>query len=151
MGRSLKLLYFWASKVLTIKSCARHKFRESSMKFTESVKTVYSKYATFSGRVTRSEYWWFALFFYATLLCAVLLGVAMGIDKPIFALIGIFVALSFIPIVALRVRRLHDIGKSGWWIFLGFVPYIGEIILFIFSVMGSDGENEYGPDPFDEN
>ena len=120
------------------------------MKFTESVKTVYSKYATFSGRATRSEYWWFALFFYAIILCAVLLGVAMGIDKPIFALIGIFVALSFIPIVALRVRRLHDIGKSGWWIFLGLVPYIGEFILFIFSVMGSDGENEYGPDPFDE-
>ena len=83
--------------------------------------------------------------------CVVLLGVATGIDKPFLALIGIFVALSFIPIVALRVRRLHDIGKSGWWIFLGFVPYIGEIILFIFSVMGSDGENEYGPDPFDEN
>lgn len=151
MGRSLNLLYFWTFKVLTIKSCARHKFRESSMKFTESVKTVYSKYATFSGRATRSEYWWFVLFLYATILCAVLLGVATGIDKPILALIGIFGAISFIPIVALRVRRLHDIGKSGWWIFLGFVPYIGEIILFIFSVMGSDGENEYGPDPFDEN
>lgn len=145
------MLYFWTFKVLTIKSCARHKFRDSSMKFTESVKTVYSKYATFSGRATRSEYWWFVLFLYATILCVVLLGVATGIDKPFLALIGIFVALSFIPIVALRVRRLHDIGKSGWWIFLGFVPYIGEIILFIFSVMGSDGENEYGPDPFDEN
>ena len=120
------------------------------MKFTESVKTVYSKYATFSGRATRSEYWWFVLFLYATILSAVLLGVATGIDKPILALIGIFVVLSFIPIVALRVRRLHDIGKSGWWIFLGLVPYIGGFILFIFSVMGSDGENEYGPDPFDE-
>lgn len=147
----MNLLYFWTFKVLTIKSCARHKFRDSSMKFTESVKTVYSKYATFSGRATRSEYWWFVLFLYATILCAVLLGVATGIDKPILALIGIFVAISFIPIVALRVRRLHDIGKSGWWIFLGLVPYIGEFILFIFSVMGSDGENEYGPDPFDEN
>ena len=145
------MLYFWTFKVLTIKSCARHKFRDSSMKFTESVKTVYSKYATFSGRATRSEYWWFVLFLYATILCVVLLGVATGIDKPFLALIGIFVAISFIPIVALRVRRLHDIGKSGWWIFLGLVPYIGEIILFIFSVMGSDGENEYGPDPFDEN
>lgn len=121
------------------------------MKFTESVKTVYSKYATFSGRATRSEYWWFVLFLCATILCVVLLGVATGIDKPFLALIGIFVAISFIPIVALRVRRLHDIGKSGWWIFLGLVPYIGEFILFIFSVMGSDGENEYGPDPFDEN
>jgi len=147
----LNLLYFWTFKVLTIKSCARHKFRDSSMKFTESVKTVYSKYATFSGRATRSEYWWFVLFLYATILCVVLLGVATGIDKPFLALIGIFVAISFIPIVALRVRRLHDIGKSGWWIFLGLVPYIGEFILFIFSVMGSDGENEYGPDPFDEN
>lgn len=120
------------------------------MKFTESVKTVYSKYATFSGRATRSEYWWFVLFWYAIILCAVLLGVATGIDKPILALIGIFGAISFIPIVALRVRRLHDIGKSGWWIFLGLVPYIGGFILFLFSVIGSDGENEYGPDSFDE-
>lgn len=120
------------------------------MKFTESVKTVYSKYATFSGRATRSEYWWFVLFWYAIILCAVLLGVATGIDKPILALIGIFGAISFIPIVALRVRRLHDIGKSGWWIFLGLVPYIGGFILFLFSVIGSDGENEYGPDTFDE-
>ena len=120
------------------------------MKFTESVKTVYSKYAKFSGRATRSEYWWFVLFWYAIILCAVLLGVATGIDKPILALIGIFGAISFIPIVALRVRRLHDIGKSGWWIFLGLVPYIGGFILFLFSVIGSDGENEYGPDPFDE-
>lgn len=119
------------------------------MKFTESVKTVYSKYATFSGRATRSEYWWFVLFWYAIILCAVLLGVATGIEKLTLALIGIFGAISFIPIVALRVRRLHDIGKSGWWIFLGLVPF-GEFILFIFSVIGSDGENEYGPDPFDE-
>lgn len=120
------------------------------MKFTESVKTVYSKYATFSGRATRSEYWWFVLFWYAIILCAVLLGVATGIEKLTLALIGIFGAISFIPIVALRVRRLHDIGKSGWWIFLGLVPYIGGFILFLFSVIGSDGENEYGPDPFDE-
>ena len=120
------------------------------MKFTESVKTVYSKYATFSGRATRSEYWWFVLFWYAIILCAVLLGVATGIEKLTLALIGIFGAISFIPIVALRVRILHDIGKSGWWIFLGLVPYIGGFILFLFSVIGSDGENEYGPDPFDE-
>ena len=119
------------------------------MKFTESVKTVYSKYATFSGRATRSEYWWFVLFWYAIILCAVLLGVATGIEKLTSALIGILGAISFIPIVALRVRRLHDIGKSGWWIFLGLVPF-GGFILFIFSVIESDGENEYGPDPFDE-
>ena len=52
--------------------------------------------------------------------------------------------------ISLYVRRLHDIGMSGWWIFLGLVP-IGKFVLFIFSVMGSDGENEYGPDPFDED
>ena len=70
------------------------------MKFTESVKTVYSKYATFSGRATRSEYWWFVLFWYAIILCAVLLGVATGIEKLTLALIGIFGAISFIPMLS---------------------------------------------------
>lgn len=120
------------------------------MTFLESIKTVYSKYATFSGRATRSEYWWYTLFIYLMLFVFVALGIIIS-DSIGLGGIGIFVAISFIPNLALRVRRLHDIGKSGWWIFLGLVPYVGAFILFILSLLGSDGDNEYGPDPFAED
>lgn len=142
---------FVSIKVLTFKSCARHGFRDYRMTFIESIKTVYAKYGTFSGRATRSEYWWFVLYTYIVLLAFFALGIIAQSESLGLGGIGIFIAISFIPCLALRVRRLHDIGKSGWWIFLGLVPYIGEFVLFIFSVMGSDGENEYGPDPFDED
>lgn len=120
------------------------------MTFIETIKTVYTKYATFSGRATRSEYWWFFLFECIVCIAFILLGILLNSENIGLGLMGIFFIASFIPMLALRVRRLHDISKSGWWIFLGLVPYVGEFVLFIFSVMGSDGENEYGPGPLDE-
>ena len=147
----MKLLYFWAFKVLTFKSCARHRFRDYRMTFIESIKTVYAKYGTFSGRATRSEYWWFVLFVFLMLFAFIALVAIAKVDLKGYLAITIFVIIFCLPMISLYVRRLHDIGKSGWWIFLGLVPYIGEFVLFIFSVMGSDGENEYGPDPFDED
>lgn len=120
------------------------------MTFIESVKTVYGKYATFSGRATRSEYWWFTLFFYLALGVIMLLGIAIQSDSIVFGGIAIIISFSILPIIALRVRRLHDIGKSGWWLLIGLIPYIGSFVLFIFSLLRSDGENEYGPDPFEE-
>lgn len=122
------------------------------MTFLESIKTVYAKYATFSGRATRSEFWWFTLFVYIVVLSLSLIFAAIGNEGlyiPLIVLLGIFLLISFIPILALRVRRLHDIGKSGWWILFGFIPYLGGLILFIFALMKSEGENEYGPNPFE--
>lgn len=121
------------------------------MTFIESVKTVYSKYATFSGRATRSEFWWFILFYNLVCIAFVPLGLATQSDSIGLGLIGIFVVISFIPTIALWVRRLHDISKSGWWILVAFAPYIGGFVLLIFSLLPSDGENEYGPDPFAED
>lgn len=105
------------------------------MTFIESIKTVYAKYGTFSGRATRSEYWWFVLFMYIVVFAFVALGIIAQSESLGLGGIGIFIVISFIPCLALRVRRLHDIGKSGWWIFLGLVPYIGDLVLFIFSVI----------------
>ncbi len=126
------------------------------MTFLESIKTVYGKYATFSGRATRSEYWWFALFasivavlYYALYGYSFIYGSESGYIF-VSVIYGIFSLVSILPSLALMVRRLHDIGKSGWWILIGLVPFIGGIVLLIFSLMESTGDNEYGPNPFEE-
>ncbi|GAB4342018.1 MAG: DUF805 domain-containing protein [Candidatus Abyssubacteria bacterium] len=86
---------------------------------------VLKKYAVFSGRAQRMEYWMFFLFNLIIAMLAVLL-----------------------PGVAVTVRRLHDTGRSGWWLLIGFVPLIGGIVLLVFMVFDSQpGQNEYGPNP----
>lgn len=111
------------------------------------------KYATFSGRARRKEYWWFILF---SILVAVPLTV---VDMVIFGAErisaygigpfgGIFSLALLIPSLAVSVRRLHDRDKSGWWLLLGLIPLIGGVILFIWYVSrGTVGPNSYGPDP----
>lgn len=104
------------------------------MGFFGAIKSVLSKYATFSGRAPRSEYWWWILF------------VILWAWIPI---VNIVLALVFLlPSLAVQVRRLHDIGRSGWWWFIGMVPIIGGIVLLVFYLTDSQtGENQYGPNP----
>ena len=102
---------------------------------------VLQKYAVFSGRATRSEFWLFNLINSLVVFPLGVLGTAVGWI--------VFVELSFIlaimiPSLAVTVRRLHDTGRSGWWYFVNFIPLIGFIILIIFLVGGSDQDNEYG-------
>jgi uncharacterized membrane protein YhaH (DUF805 family) len=127
------------------------------------------RYADFSGRSRRKEYWMFVLF---TLLVYLALAVvffvgggATGLfDQTgappelgvigwlVFGLFGIFALAIFIPSLAVMVRRLHDQDKSGWFILLQFIPYIGGIIILVFMCIdGTRGENRYGPDPKGEN
>lgn len=144
------------------------------MTFQESVKTVLSKkYATFSGRASRSELWWYQLFcFIVAMVCiaaglvfgalfggaaamqggdsALGLGVAgFGIGFLIgYVILLIFALATLVPSIAVSVRRLHDSGRSGWWYLISFVPYVGGIVLFIFMLLeGQPGENKYGPAP----
>ena len=105
---------------------------------------VLKKYAVFSGRAGRQEYW---MFFLYNLIFAI---VAFILDKTIS--IGYFGALYgfavFIPSLAVSVRRLHDTGRSGWWLLIDFVPFVGGIILIVFLVLDSQpGDNQYGPNP----
>jgi uncharacterized membrane protein YhaH (DUF805 family) len=126
------------------------------------------RYADFSGRSRRKEYWMFALgifIVYAVLLTLVAMGglfSSMGSAgaAPQISAIGwigiallVIVALGiFIPSLALVVRRLHDQDKSGWFILIQFIPYIGGIIMLIFMcIEGTKGENRFGPDPKGEN
>lgn len=119
----------------------------------------YRRYAEFNGRSRRKEFWLFQLFFWGTLLAlmiisrslaiAVLTGVgpsALGAFREIFLMI--FLVGSIVPHISVTVRRLHDQDKSGWMYLISFIPYIGGLILLILMcIEGTDGENQYGPDP----
>jgi len=102
------------------------------------------RYAQFTGRARRQEYWMFLLF---NVIIAVVIGF---VDAVIgWGVLGFLYTLAvLIPGIAVTVRRLHDTGRTGWWILIGFVPLIGFIILIIFMVLDSKpGENPYGPNP----
>lgn len=125
------------------------------MGFFEAVKTVFGKYATFSGRARRKEYWYWNIFVVLiTYLIYIPLSLYGSYNDEAFAtsltLIITFIICvgTIVPSIAVSVRRLHDIGKSGWWYFISFIPGIGGIILFVFTLMDSQpGANEYGENP----
>lgn len=105
---------------------------------------VLSNYAAFSGRARRSEYWYFVLVNFIIGFVLYLLG-AMAHVTFLYA---IYVLATFIPSLAVTVRRLHDTGRSGWWWLIAFVPFVGAVVLLVFMVLeGTNGPNQYGPDP----
>lgn len=116
------------------------------MTLQESFSTCMKKYTDFSGRATRSEYWWFVL---AQLLIGFgigFIGGLLGINIDGLSLIVMLV--MFLPGLAVAVRRLHDIGKSGWLYLLIFIPLIGALVLIYWFVQPSASEtNEYGEAP----
>ncbi len=119
------------------------------------LKVVKDNYANFNGRARRKEYWMFTLFqlifIYGGML--ILGGIAYAIDSPfiIFA-IYIYIFATLIPSLAVGVRRLHDVGKSGWFYLIILIPFVGPIWLFVLTVTeGDKGANQYGPDPKIEN
>ena len=103
---------------------------------------VLKKYAVFTGRARRKEYWMFFLF---QVLISFVIGLIEGITNT--NVLGmLFLLLTLLPSIALSVRRLHDIGKSGWWMLIGLIPLIGSIVLLVFACLDSQpGENTYGP------
>lgn len=106
------------------------------MTFTDSIKTCLSKYADFSGRATRSECWWFVLF-------QILITILAAIIHPIAYIV---VALGlFLPSCAAQVRRMHDIGKSGWYLLISIIPLIGLIVIYWLCKESDAGSNAYGP------
>jgi uncharacterized membrane protein YhaH (DUF805 family) len=125
------------------------------MGFGPAVSTCFQKYATFSGRARRSEFWWWQLF-------AILVGSIATIIDNVAGLhvtsasngqqvgwIGLVVALLLaLPSIAVLFRRLHDTGRSGWWWLLSWVCCIGTILLWVFCLSdGTQGPNQYGPSP----
>ena len=107
---------------------------------------AFKKYVEFSGRATRSEYWFFMLFYFLWMVFAAFIDAAMGGSGYGTASL-VVVLVHLLPGIAVSARRLHDIGKTGWWLLLNFIPLIGPLVLFIFAVLDSDDDNIYGPNP----
>ncbi len=112
---------------------------------------VLKQYADFNGRARRKEYWMFILFNLIFSVIAVALDNATGMAMPGIGygpISGLYSLAVLIPGLAVAVRRLHDIGKSGWMILITLIPIIGGIwLLILLATNGKSGSNEYGPDP----
>ena len=118
--------------------------------FPEAVKLGFQRYIDFSGRSSRAEYWWFTLFIVLVdVIVTAVDTVVLGTDlRDIGLLSTVWQLATLIPSLAIGVRRLHDIDKSGWWILLWFVLVIGWIVLIVWAIKRSDkGPNKYGPSP----
>lgn len=104
---------------------------------------VLRKYADFSGRARRQEYWMFTLV--NIIITIVVFLVANVIRIP---WLGVLYSVAvIIPSLAVGVRRLHDTGRSGWWLLIAFIPVVGGLILLYFFVIDSEADNTYGPNP----
>jgi len=108
---------------------------------------VLKNYVGFSGRARRTEYWMFALF---NAIIFIVLAILAAITHSFFfwVLYGLYALAVIIPSLAVAWRRMQDTGRHGLWILLGLIPFVGGIILLVFMVLpGTQGPNEFGPDP----
>jgi uncharacterized membrane protein YhaH (DUF805 family) len=109
------------------------------------------KYAVFSGRSRRMEYWYFVLFNLVVYIVFSLIDALLGtfnVVQGVGLLSGLYALAVLIPTLAVHVRRLHDIDRTGWWILISLIPLIGTIVLLVFALTpGTPGSNRYGPDP----
>jgi len=114
---------------------------------------VLKHYVDFKGRARRKEYWFFALFEFITLILVSIVGGALdyvlGLPGVLSSALVTIVTLGLIlPAIAVSFRRLHDIGKSGWWFLITLIPCLGGIIFLVFMLLDSQpGSNAYGPNP----
>lgn len=115
--------------------------------FGEAVRrALLENYCNFSGRASRSEYWWFVLF---TVILNIVIGIIFCWSENALNIVSGLVGLALLlPGLGLCVRRLHDIGKSGWWLLIALIPVVGSILLIVWYCKDSQmTPNEYGPVP----
>jgi uncharacterized membrane protein YhaH (DUF805 family) len=117
------------------------------MTFIQAIQSGFSNYVNFSGRAIRSEYWFWVLF------AVIGEAVGSGLDYTIFAtstglFYSVFALAVFLPSLAVAIRRLHDLDRSGWWFLIVLIPIVGGILLIVwFCSPGTPGPNRFGPDP----
>ncbi|MGV8986745.1 MAG: DUF805 domain-containing protein [Cypionkella sp.] len=127
------------------------------MNFVEAVKSGYQNYVTFSGRAARSELWWWAVFQIAmNVIIAAIFGGgrymmghgAMGMHYEGGLVANLWALANFLPGLAVGIRRLHDLDKSGWWTLIVLIPLVGWIVLIVwYATKGYPGSNRFGPEP----
>lgn len=114
------------------------------MGFGEAIQAGYSNYVNFSGRASRSEYWYWVLFVVLGSIVAGIIDQVIGIRL----IDSIFALGTILPSIAVAARRLHDIDRTGWWLLIDFIPVIGWIVLIIwFCTAGTEGSNRFGSNP----
>ena len=115
------------------------------MTFTESVSVCFKKYFVFEGRASRSEYWWFQLI---VAPAYIIFEITDSESSPVSFLFLVITLLTLIPAISVVVRRLHDTNKSGFYLLLSFIPFIGGLIVLFFLIAeGTKGKNRFGADP----
>jgi uncharacterized membrane protein YhaH (DUF805 family) len=115
---------------------------------------IKNHYVDFKGRARRKEYWMYTLFNFLAILIFYALFFAAAYSQQqtlmyiISGILWLYCLGLILPSLGVAIRRLHDIGKSGWWLFVSLIPAVGGIILLVFSCTDSvPGNNEYGPNP----
>lgn len=111
---------------------------------------VLKQYFDFGGRARRKEYWMYTLFNLLALIAAAIIDSALGLagESGVGPVYGLYALAVLIPGIAVSVRRLHDIDRSGWWLLILLIPLIGAIVLLVWACMGgTQGDNRFGPDP----
>jgi uncharacterized membrane protein YhaH (DUF805 family) len=122
------------------------------MSFQDAVRIcLQRKYADFNGRARRSEYWFFILFTAIASTIGAALDAIFRIRSGTYGgtgpIQGLIQLALLVPTLAVGARRLHDTGRSGWWLLIGLIPVVGWIILVVFFVQDSQPDNQYGPNP----
>ncbi len=103
---------------------------------------VLQRYAKFDGRAGRAEFWWFVL---ANFLIYIVLAILMNVASIFFVLYIVYAIGTIIPSIGVAIRRLHDTNKSGWFLLIGLIPFVGVIILIVFyATEGTSGPNDHG-------
>ena len=111
------------------------------MNFTQSIQTCYKKFFDFSGRASKSEYWWFQLY------NAIIYVLSFVFQGDLVLLLSILIIVNLIPVYAVGVRRIHDSDKSGWFVLISLIPLIGLYIFVLLLQDGSKGKNRFGIKP----
>ena len=109
------------------------------MTFLDSIETCFKKSFQIKGRASKSEFWWFTLFYFIAIFSLVVINETLAI---------IFLLIILPASICVTVRRLHDQGKSGFFYFISIIPYVGGLILLFMCAMdGTKGKNKFGPSP----
>lgn len=122
--------------------------REDANTFVGALKDAFARYVDFKTRSTRAQYWWFSLWSFLISFALGIVDAAMGMGET--GLLSTIASLVlFLPSISVAIRRLHDIGRTGWWLLLIFIPILGWIVLLVFYCTKSeDYANQWGPAPY---